>query len=102
MGAVMAYGAYLPQEESIMATSVAVVCSDRLSNPGQRVIVEPGLDKYLLLRKFEIGNGDLPIEAQRLYIIDPLGNLMMSYPPDINPRGIMKDLKKLLKFSRIG
>lgn len=69
---------------------------------GQRVIVEPGLDKELFLRKFEIANGDLPIEAQRLYIIDPLGNLMMSYPPDINPRGIMKDLKKLLKFSRIG
>ncbi|MEQ8288496.1 MAG: hypothetical protein RIB78_02110 [Gammaproteobacteria bacterium] len=69
---------------------------------GQRVIVEPGLDKDLLLRKFEIGNSDSPIEAQRLYIIDPLGNLMMSYPPDINPRGIMKDLKKLLKFSRIG
>ena len=28
MGAVMAYGAYLPKEESIIQTSVAVVCAD--------------------------------------------------------------------------
>ncbi len=69
---------------------------------GQRVIVEPTLDRTVLLKKFMLGNGDQPIEAQRIYIIDPLGNLMMSYPPDINPRGIMKDLKKLIKASRIG
>ena len=36
------------------------------------------------------------------YISDPLGNLMMSYPADINPKGILKDLKKLLRASRIG
>lgn len=30
MGAVMAYGAYLPQEESIVVTSLAVVCGDTL------------------------------------------------------------------------
>jgi NSS family neurotransmitter:Na+ symporter len=30
MGAIMAYGAYLPQEESIGVTSIAVVCGDTL------------------------------------------------------------------------
>lgn len=69
---------------------------------GQRVIVEPGLDKALLLTRFEQVPGDQPLAANRLYIIDPLGNLMMSYAPDIDPRNIMKDLKKLLKASRIG
>jgi cytochrome oxidase Cu insertion factor (SCO1/SenC/PrrC family) len=40
--------------------------------------------------------------AERVYIVDPLGNLMMFYPPDANPSGMLKDLKKLLKFSKIG
>ena len=40
--------------------------------------------------------------AERVYIIDPLGNLMMYYPPDANPSGMLKDLKKLLKYSKIG
>jgi NSS family neurotransmitter:Na+ symporter len=31
MGAIMAYGAYLPQEESIARTSIAVVCADTLN-----------------------------------------------------------------------
>ena len=37
-----------------------------------------------------------------IYIIDPLGNLMMRYPDDATSRGILKDLKKLLRVSRIG
>lgn len=41
-------------------------------------------------------------EAGRIYIVDPLGNLMMSYPRDAEPKGLLKDLKKLLKFSHIG
>jgi hypothetical protein len=41
-------------------------------------------------------------DAGRLYIIDPLGNLMMSYEPGDPPKGLLEDLKKLLKLSRIG
>lgn len=41
-------------------------------------------------------------DAERVYIIDPLGNLMMYYSPDADPSGMLKDLKKLLKFSKIG
>jgi len=40
--------------------------------------------------------------AERVYIIDPLGNLMMYYPADADPGGMLKDLKKLLKYSKIG
>ena len=39
---------------------------------------------------------------ERVYIIDPIGNLMMYYPPDADPSGMLKDLKKLLKYSKIG
>jgi cytochrome oxidase Cu insertion factor (SCO1/SenC/PrrC family) len=40
--------------------------------------------------------------AERVYIIDPLGNLMMYYQPDADPGGMLKDLQKLLKYSKIG
>ena len=40
--------------------------------------------------------------AERVYIIDPLGNLMMYYPPGADTGGMHIDLKKLLKYSKIG
>lgn len=40
--------------------------------------------------------------ADHIYLIDPLGNLMMRYPKDADPNKIKKDLYKLLKASAIG
>ncbi len=40
--------------------------------------------------------------AERIYFVDPLGNLMMYYATDADPGGMLKDLKKLLKYSKIG
>jgi hypothetical protein len=37
-----------------------------------------------------------------LYVVDPLGNLMMSYDARQNPHGLLEDLKKLLRLSHIG
>lgn len=37
-----------------------------------------------------------------IYLIDPLGNLLMRYPATVEPRGVLKDLQRLLKWSRIG
>jgi cytochrome oxidase Cu insertion factor (SCO1/SenC/PrrC family) len=37
-----------------------------------------------------------------IYLIDPLGNLMMRFPADPDPRKMYKDLNKLLKASSIG
>jgi hypothetical protein len=37
-----------------------------------------------------------------IYIVDPHGNLMMSYPASGAARGILKDLERLLRLSHIG
>lgn len=37
-----------------------------------------------------------------IYLIDPLGNLMLRFAPDLPPESMLKDLKHLLKVSRIG
>ena len=49
--------------------------------------------------------GQLPAEASvrdHIYIVDPLGNVMMRYGKDADPTGIKKDVTRLLKLSRIG
>ena len=40
--------------------------------------------------------------AEHIYLIDPLGNLMLRYPRDPDPAGMVKDLQRLLKYSRFG
>jgi hypothetical protein len=40
--------------------------------------------------------------AHLLFIVDPLGNLMMSYDARQDPHGLLEDLKKLLRLSHIG
>ncbi len=42
------------------------------------------------------------VPTDRVYLIDPLGNLMMSYAADARPKGMLEDLKKLLHLSHVG
>jgi hypothetical protein len=42
------------------------------------------------------------LSAGGYYLVDPLGNLVMYFPPDIEPSDMVEDIKRLLKFSRIG
>ena len=41
-------------------------------------------------------------KRSHIYLIDPLGNLIMRYPADLEPKAMIKDLGRLLKYSRIG
>ena len=41
-------------------------------------------------------------QHDHIYMIDPLGNLMMRFPKDVDPSLMAKDLKRLLKVSQIG
>ena len=47
----------------------------------------------------------LPVGAaprEYIFIIDPLGNLVLRYPNGFDPTGMKKDLSRLLRASRIG
>ena len=46
--------------------------------------------------------GEHRIRDGRVYIADPLGNLVMSYALDAEQKGMLEDLKRLLKLSKIG
>lgn len=55
-----------------------------------------------LLAVFPVFDGVAPEAAGRSYLVDPLGNLMMSYSATTEPKGVLKDLKRLLRLSHIG
>jgi cytochrome oxidase Cu insertion factor (SCO1/SenC/PrrC family) len=47
--------------------------------------------------------GGMPLaDAGRIYLVDPLGNLMMSYAPTAPDKALLTDVKKLLRLSHIG
>jgi hypothetical protein len=82
----------------------------------QRLLVVPGdvtPDAELLARHPDLAvarGGDLrpllenlgPRVPGAFFIVDPMGNLMMRYPSDAPAKGLQKDLKHLLKVSKIG
>ncbi len=55
-----------------------------------------------VLEVFPGSNGGDALAAGRLYLVDPLGNLMMSYERGAPVKGLLDDLKKLLNLSHIG
>jgi hypothetical protein len=40
--------------------------------------------------------------GEHIYLVDPLGNLMLRFPAQPDAKRMMKDLKLLLKASQIG
>jgi cytochrome oxidase Cu insertion factor (SCO1/SenC/PrrC family) len=42
------------------------------------------------------------INSHRTYLIDPLGNLMMFYDSESRSKGMLEDMKRLLRLSSIG
>ena len=79
---------------------------------GAPVLTDAQADNYkgqLLVRAteqirsvFKLKDSERPQDMQRLYIVDPRGNLLMSYVDGTDPLGIIKDLKRLLQYSSIG
>jgi hypothetical protein len=67
-------------------------------NDGTRMLRAPrdAVQRWLPLE----GQGDRPEE--HIYLIDPLGHLMMRFPKNPDPSRVKKDLGKLLKASAIG
>lgn len=55
-----------------------------------------------LVRTFASTADETVEQAGRIYIVDPLGNLMMSYEAGAPEKGLLEDMKKLLKLSHIG
>jgi cytochrome oxidase Cu insertion factor (SCO1/SenC/PrrC family) len=64
----------------------------------------PGLDTIQDSRLYELLDKKRPINipAGGYFLIDPLGNLVMYFRPDLDPADMVDDIKRLLRLSRIG
>ncbi len=62
------------------------------------------IKKYKLIKLLPIISNNFFNKTRKnhLYIIDPLGNVFMYYEKDFEAKGLYKDIKKVLKISRIG
>jgi len=89
----------LARVERVFLASEA--CCDRgflvREHPGLEVLDASAPAAVPLLAQFPAAGRE-----HLLFIVDQLGNLMMSYDARTNPRGLLEDLKKLLSLSHIG
>lgn len=70
--------------------------------PGTQVLYGSSAAVRELAKPFGVPAGSPLDGLDRVYVVDPLGHFMMSYPADADPRGMNKDLKLLLRASQIG
>lgn len=73
------------------------------------LITDPGAPRAALLAAIEGTHlsrskpSGFPGDAvDHIYLVDPLGNLMMRFPKDPDPSKMLKDLQRLLKYSKVG
>lgn len=69
--------------------------------PDMMIINQSVHDIENLATQFNIREEDA-LYANRVYFVDPLGHIMMSYTPNIQAAYVRKDLMRLLKFSWAG
>lgn len=70
--------------------------------PQLQVFTAPGQGQDEVNQLFMTQFGAPGDDLQRVYFIDPLGNLVMSFDPEQDPREIQKDLGRLLRVSKAG
>jgi cytochrome oxidase Cu insertion factor (SCO1/SenC/PrrC family) len=92
------------------------IAMDKDAKRVQRVLIAPNAETFDALQKqypdlMIVSGADAATTqfaaqfngaAGSIYLVDPLGNLMMRYPQNLNPKGMLTDLKKLLKNSWAG
>jgi cytochrome oxidase Cu insertion factor (SCO1/SenC/PrrC family) len=69
--------------------------------PGMRVWTGEQTVLSALAQNFGIAPEKF-LQNEAIYLIDPMGNLMMRYPQGSDPIGMRKDLTRLLKYSWVG
>ena len=95
----LALGTEMTRLERVFLVTANCCAKDYLArqHAGIAVLDASGAGGAQLLGQFPAGD-----RAHTLFVIDPMGNLMMRYDVRRDPRGLLVDLRRLLELSQIG
>jgi cytochrome oxidase Cu insertion factor (SCO1/SenC/PrrC family) len=97
-------GRRMDRVQRVFVTGDLQNMADKLKQAGEGLAVVGGTSEQLSLldTQFKAAQDGMTPCTGCIYLVDPFGNLMMRFSPDLDPKKMYKDLKHLLKVSRIG
>lgn len=87
--------------QRVFITTTQDVTHIKHDYPDLIVINQPVSNVTKFSEQFQI-NGEASTTSNRLYLVDPLGHLMMSYQPKVPLADVRKDVTRLLRYSWAG
>jgi hypothetical protein len=62
-----------------------------------------GQDKQRVIKRIlKVTDAPLSLQEKNVLIVDPQGWIILYYPFPFNPKGVFKDIRRLLKYSHVG
>jgi len=91
----------IPRMQRLLFTTVSDVTEIKQNYPDLLILNQPKTDIISFSEQFNIRN-ETSMTAGRIYLIDPLGHLIMSYSASTSPALVRKDITRLMKYSWTG
>jgi hypothetical protein len=91
----------MPRAQRVLITTTQDTASIKRDYPNLVVINQPAENISNFAQQFQINDENISL-SNRLYLVDPLGHLMMSYKPELPLVAVRKDVTRLLRFSWAG
>jgi len=91
----------ISRTQRVLITSTQDISKIKADYPDLLVINQSTEDIKKLSQQFNLAN-EVAAQTDRLYLVDPLGHIMMSYQTTMPAADIRKDLVRLLKYSWAG
>ena len=91
----------IPRMQRVLLTTSHDVSSIKQNYPELLILNQSKTDLITFSNQFNIGD-ESSTSSGRIYLIDPLGQLIMSYSPSTSPALVRKDITRLMKYSWTG
>jgi len=91
----------IPRMQRVLITTSQDVADIANNYPELIIINQPSDDVRAFSQQFNIGN-ETAMNTHRIYLSDPLGQLIMSYQASTSPALVRKDITRLMKYSWTG